>query len=385
MTMLRLSFLVLAFAAAATASASAQTSAPAAGAPPSVMFSDIKGRDIADAGGKVIGALQDALVDGDGKVIEFVAGEGGFLGLGEKLHRVDPSALADLSQNPIPSRMTADALAALPRFERRDRDDTSADASGSPPIAGAPQQAPQNATTDIPVLPSQAPAASAALPAPLPDGGGAPPTEALNVDDTPAGMVGSAAPEDNSRASGTTTVEGEQSAAGSGSGGMVPQQGTGTGATQVRPGANENEARTAEGSTANAQPEQAQLNREYGTDQAPAQPPMQQGNAAAASAKPSGADATPSTAPGQDDSWLLGDLMGAEVEGKEDGIEISDFRLANGAVTDVVLTGSVEDMSGRFRAVDFSDLDIGGEPDDPEVALDPAADARSVSPAKTTP
>jgi hypothetical protein len=163
---------------------------------------------------------------------------------------------------------------------------------------------------------------------------------------------------------------------------MAPQQGTGTGATQVAPGANENETRADDGNPA-VTPEQARLNQEYGRDKQPGDGPMPQSSADQAVMPPASgggpmAATTPSAPAGR---WRLGDLVDADVKGKTDGIEIEDFRIEGHRVVDVILSKSIDDMSEDFRAVSFDALIVGGDPDDPEVALRPSADGRPIAPA----
>jgi hypothetical protein len=330
------------------APAPAQTTAPAPAAPPaSILFSDLKGAEIRGDGDRHVATLEDLVVDAEGRIVEVVLGEGGLLGIGRKLHLLDAAYLPDLGRVPVAAgSLTAEQVAALPLYDADDPPDSAGPAvpAAAPPIAKDSAEAPARATTSAPITP---------------------------------------APSDNARASGTTSVEGERSGAGSGSHGMAPQQGTGTGATEVAPGANEGQARGDDGNPA-VTPEQMRLNQEYGRDKQPGAGAGPQSSAVEAAARPDAGGAPLAAMPSaaaRTGRWRLGDLVDADVKGQKDGIEIEDFRIEGHRVVDVVLSKSIDDMSEDFRAVSFDALIVGGEPDDPDVALQPSADGRPIAPA----
>lgn len=74
----------------------------------------------------------------------------------------------------------------------------------------------------------------------------------------------------------------------------------------------------------------------------------------------------------------LGDLVGAEVKGKLDGVEIEDFRIAGGRVVDVILSRSLDEADADLRVVDFIALVIAGDRQDPDIALGPSAAGRPI-------
>jgi hypothetical protein len=328
------------------APASAQTP-PGPAATRAILFSDLQGAEIRDSADQHVATLEDVIVDAEGRIVEVVLGEGGVLGIGRKLHLLDAAQLPDLGRVPVPAgSLTPDQVAALPLYDADDPPDSVG------PVPAAPAQTARPAASDGPEAPA-----------------------------TPTAPI-AAAPSDNARASGTTSVEGEKSVAGSGSGGMVPQQGTGSGATQVAPAANENVARADDGNPA-ITPEQARLNQEYGRDKQPADGPMPQSSADQAAMPPASGGpiaATPAAAGAPSVRWRLGDLVDADVKGKQDGIEIEDFRIEGHRVVDVILSKSIEATSDDLRAVSFDALTVGGDADDPEVALRPSAGGRPIAP-----
>lgn len=309
-----------------------QTTPSSDAAPPSTLFSDLEGTEIHDGRGGRVASLEDVIVDETGRIIEVVLGEGGLFGIGRKLHLLDAGQLPELGRTPIAAaNLSAEDVAALPIYD-----------ADNPPDAIGPAVAPRAPTT----------------------GGGA----SSSMPTAP----GAGAPADNARASGTTSVEREASSAGSGSGGMAPQQGTGTGATQVRPDANENAASGSDGNPT-VTPEQARLNAEYGRDKQPDGRPMPDASGSATTVADT-AGSTPRSASGR---WHLAAFLGATVKGKQEGIEIEDFRIEGQRVVEVVLSRSIDERSEDLRAVSFDALIIAGDRDDPDVALGPGAVGRA--------
>ncbi|MDX6807448.1 hypothetical protein [Terrihabitans rhizophilus] len=345
---------------------------------PESTFSATKDADIVGADGQSVATLRDVLVGRDGHVRQLLLGEGGLLGLGETLRVMNTDRLPPVQDGKVQiSGLTKESLAALPEYKAAEPAEAKA-ATGSPPVSGANQPAPQSAEVNVPVKPSVA--ADAATPsAPQPDVQ-APLTASPSTQEEA----------ENSRASGTTSVEKEESATGSGSGGMAPQQGTGSGATQSTPQANENQGRANEGNSAGSRPD---LNAQYGVTEQPVGQSQPQDNADEATSRPTGGDAVPagsrmasreesvggapsgttsSDGAGDGTLWRLGKIVGESVRGKDEGLSVKDVRLS-GPQAVVLLQQSGVDGT---RMLEFSSLNLGGTPDDPEIALGVSADAR---------
>lgn len=80
------------------------------------------GANVHDGGGKVIGDIEDLIVDNDNRITGVIIGVGGLLGIGEKKVGVTIASLSiestDGKMNVIMPAATKDALAAAPAFKR---------------------------------------------------------------------------------------------------------------------------------------------------------------------------------------------------------------------------------------------------------------------------
>jgi len=113
-----------------TTSPSAATPAPKSGAAHFVqkqnadqwLFSKFKGTDVIGTDDKKIGDVSDVLFDKDKKILAYIVGVGGFLGIGSKDVAIDPASFQMVpgkDQNDFKLRlaMTKDELKAAPAFE----------------------------------------------------------------------------------------------------------------------------------------------------------------------------------------------------------------------------------------------------------------------------
>ena len=113
-----------------TPAPSASTTAPKSGAAHFVqkqgsdqwLFSKFKGTDVIGTDDKKIGDVSDVLFDKDKKILAYIVGVGGFLGIGSKDVAVDPAsfqAVPGTDQNNFKLRlsMTKDELKNAPAFE----------------------------------------------------------------------------------------------------------------------------------------------------------------------------------------------------------------------------------------------------------------------------
>ena len=139
-------------------SPSASTTAPKSGAAHFVqkqgsdqwLFSRFKGTDVIGTDDKKIGDVSDVLFDKDKKILAYIVGVGGFLGIGSKDVAIDPASFQMVpgkDQNDVKLRlaMTKDELKAAPAFEpyQAPRPVSSSNISptrpmGAPPPATAP-------------------------------------------------------------------------------------------------------------------------------------------------------------------------------------------------------------------------------------------------------
>lgn len=330
-----------------------------AGAQDSVNFTSLDGAEIVDQSGASIGTLRDVIVSADGRVKQILIGSGGVLGMGETLRVIDTEALPALADGKIHmDNLSADNIAALPEYAEAEPVEQ-ADSS-PPPISGANQQAPQSASTDIPVTPAAAePPPPAAAPTPVELPSAVPSAESSQSDVLPQPKIDPA--------------KEEESAAGSGSSGMAPQQGTGTGATQASPSANEGGGRDEGVAGAGGQE-----NPTYARDRAPENQPMpdsgaeratKDARAAEASADPEEIKAAPPSEVAEESTaqWRVGKIVGATVHGDRDGYSLKDVRFsANTATTAIIARADRTDAEVPFDA-----LNLGGTRDAPTVALQP--------------
>ena len=114
------------------------------------LFSKFKGTDVIGTDDKKIGDVSDVLFDKDKKVVAYIVGVGGFLGIGAKDVAIDPASFQmvpgkDASDYKLRLSMTKDELKAAPTFEayQPPRPVSSSNAPARP--AGAP--APTSPTT----------------------------------------------------------------------------------------------------------------------------------------------------------------------------------------------------------------------------------------------
>jgi len=86
------------------------------------LFSKFKGTDVIGTDDKKIGDVSDVLFDKDKKILAYIVGVGGFLGIGSKDVAIDPASFQMVpgkDQNDFKLRlaMTKDELKAAPAFE----------------------------------------------------------------------------------------------------------------------------------------------------------------------------------------------------------------------------------------------------------------------------
>src|SRR5689334_3754874 len=86
------------------------------------LFSKFKGTDVIGTDDKKIGDVSDVLFDKDKKILAYIVGVGGFLGIGSKDVAIDPASFQTIpgkDQNDFKLRlaMTKDELKAAPAFE----------------------------------------------------------------------------------------------------------------------------------------------------------------------------------------------------------------------------------------------------------------------------
>ncbi|TMJ04937.1 MAG: PRC-barrel domain containing protein [Alphaproteobacteria bacterium] len=140
----------------ASTAPSAATPAPKSGAAHFVqkqgtdqwLFSKFKGTDVIGTDDKKIGDVSDVLFDKDKKIMAYIVGVGGFLGIGQKDVAIDPASfqlVAGKDQNDFKLRlaMTKDELKAAPAFEpyQAPRPVSSSNTTTTTRPAGAPPPA----------------------------------------------------------------------------------------------------------------------------------------------------------------------------------------------------------------------------------------------------
>lgn len=86
------------------------------------LASKFKGTDVVGSDDKKIGDVSDVLFDKDKKILAYIVGVGGFLGIGAKDVAIDPAAFqpvtgTDASDVKLRLSMTKDELNAAPAFE----------------------------------------------------------------------------------------------------------------------------------------------------------------------------------------------------------------------------------------------------------------------------
>jgi hypothetical protein len=105
-----------------------------------------KGTDVIGANNEKIGDVSDLLLDKDNKILAYVIGVGGFLGIGSKDVALTPASFkllppTDRENMKLQLSMTKDELKAAPDFKPYNPPRTAAGGSGSAPTTG---QAPRD-------------------------------------------------------------------------------------------------------------------------------------------------------------------------------------------------------------------------------------------------
>jgi sporulation protein YlmC with PRC-barrel domain len=144
----------------ATPQATTTTSTPSAAgkadfiakqSPDQHLASKFNGTDVIGADEKKIGDVSDVLFDKDQKVVAFIVGVGGFLGIGQKDVAIAPASFQtvpgkDQSDFRLRLAMTKDELKAAPTFERyQPPRPVSSQSTGTRPM-GAPSPMPKSST-----------------------------------------------------------------------------------------------------------------------------------------------------------------------------------------------------------------------------------------------
>jgi hypothetical protein len=115
------------------------------------LASKFSGTDVVGADDAKIGDVSDVLFDKDHKVIAFIVGVGGFLGIGSKDVAIDPASFTavpgkDATDMKLRLSMTKDELKAAEAFERyQPPRPVSSEAPATRPM-GAPSPAPKSTT-----------------------------------------------------------------------------------------------------------------------------------------------------------------------------------------------------------------------------------------------
>jgi hypothetical protein len=115
------------------------------------LASKFNGTDVIGADDAKIGDVSDVLFDKDYKVIAFIVGVGGFLGIGSKDVAIDPASFSpvpgkDATDMKLRLSMTKDELKAAEAFERyQPPRPVSSEAPATRPM-GAPSPAPKSTT-----------------------------------------------------------------------------------------------------------------------------------------------------------------------------------------------------------------------------------------------
>ena len=115
------------------------------------LASKFKGTDVIGTDDKKIGDVSDVLFDKDNKVVAFIVGVGGFLGIGQKDVAIAPtsfqtvSGTGDSSDLKLRLAMSKDELKAAPTFERYTPPRPVSSENGTRPM-GAPSPTPKSST-----------------------------------------------------------------------------------------------------------------------------------------------------------------------------------------------------------------------------------------------
>lgn len=116
------------------------------------LASKFNGTDVIGADDAKIGDVSDVLFDKDHKVIAFIVGVGGFLGIGSKDVAIDPASFTQVpgkNVNDVKLRlsMTKDELKAAPTFERyQPPRPVSSEAPATRPMGAPSPTAPKSST-----------------------------------------------------------------------------------------------------------------------------------------------------------------------------------------------------------------------------------------------
>ena len=116
------------------------------------LASKFNGTDVIGADDAKIGDVSDVLFDKDHKVIAFIVGVGGFLGIGAKDVAVDPASFTavpgkDANDTKLRLSMTKDELKAAPTFERyQPPRPVSSEAPATRPMGAPSPTAPKSST-----------------------------------------------------------------------------------------------------------------------------------------------------------------------------------------------------------------------------------------------
>jgi sporulation protein YlmC with PRC-barrel domain len=113
------------------------------------LASKFKGTDVIGTDDKKIGDVSDVLFDKDKKVLAYIVGVGGFLGIGAKDVALDPASFQmvpgkDATDYKLRLSMTKDELKSAPTFEPYQPPRPTATSSNSPtrPMGGPPPTSP---------------------------------------------------------------------------------------------------------------------------------------------------------------------------------------------------------------------------------------------------
>src|SRR5262249_17931315 len=116
------------------------------------LASKFNGTDVIGTDDKKIGDVSDVLFDKDNKIVAFIVGVGGFLGIGQKDVAIAPASFQtvpgkDASDFKLRLAMTKDELKAAPTFERyQPPRPVSSQSNGATRPMGAPSPTPKSST-----------------------------------------------------------------------------------------------------------------------------------------------------------------------------------------------------------------------------------------------
>src|SRR5215213_7174185 len=115
--------------------------------PDQLLATKFKGTDVIGTNNEKIGDVSDILFEKDGKVLAYIVGVGGFLGIGQKDVALMPTAFqvmppTDRDNMKLQLSMTKDELKAAPEFKAYNPPRTAAGGTGSAPTTGQRDRAP---------------------------------------------------------------------------------------------------------------------------------------------------------------------------------------------------------------------------------------------------